>query len=62
LSALQKLLAQAFSGQGSHQAWIKYLLSEYYDPMYDYQLSKKQQRVQFRGNCSEVEEFLAALD
>ncbi|MFK5914967.1 MAG: tRNA 2-selenouridine(34) synthase MnmH [Woeseiaceae bacterium] len=34
--------------------WIKVLLVDYYDPMYDYQLSKKQERVIFKGNKNEV--------
>ncbi len=62
LGELKKLLQQAFAGQCSHQAWISYLLREYYDPMYDYQLSKKQQRIRFRGNAAEVAEFLSALN
>ena len=62
LAAMQKLLKQAFAGQGSHLAWIHYLLSEYYDPMYDYQLSKKQHRIRFRGSRDEVQGFLSALD
>tara|TARA_R110001592_G_scaffold238227_2_gene497724 strand:+ start:9630 stop:10721 length:1092 start_codon:yes stop_codon:yes gene_type:complete len=33
-----------------HRLWIKCLLSEYYDPMYDYQLGKKAGRVILRGD------------
>jgi tRNA 2-selenouridine synthase len=39
--------------QGSyegHRVWIKCLLSEYYDPMYDYQLEKKAERIILRGD------------
>ena len=43
---------------GAHRRWIKTLLTEYYDPMYDYQLSKKTERVRFRGTRSEVLEYL----
>ena len=39
--------------------WIKILLVDYYDPMYDYQLSKKQERVIFKGNQNEVFDYLA---
>lgn len=39
-----------------HREWIGQLLSHYYDPMYDYQLSKKSDRIVFRGNG---EEFIA---
>jgi len=34
--------------------FIQLLLSQYYDPMYDYQLSKKQQRIQFSGSASQI--------
>jgi tRNA 2-selenouridine synthase len=37
-----------------HQEWIKTLLLNYYDPMYAYQLEKKQHRVVFRGSAEEV--------
>tara|TARA_R110001592_G_scaffold10098_4_gene52612 strand:- start:5993 stop:7084 length:1092 start_codon:yes stop_codon:yes gene_type:complete len=33
-----------------HRIWIKCLLSEYYDPMYDYQLEKKAERIILRGD------------
>jgi len=33
-----------------HRSWIQCLLSEYYDPMYDYQLEKKADRVLLRGD------------
>jgi len=34
------------------------LLVEYYDPMYDYQIGKKQERVIFQGGEDEVLEYL----
>ncbi|MBL4580665.1 MAG: tRNA 2-selenouridine(34) synthase MnmH [Gammaproteobacteria bacterium] len=39
-----------------HRQWIERLLCDYYDPMYEYQMSKKLDRVIYRGNR---EEFLA---
>ncbi|GJM14002.1 MAG: tRNA 2-selenouridine synthase [Pseudohongiella sp.] len=39
-----------------HRHWIQRLLSEYYDPMYEYQMNKKLSRVVYRGTR---EEFLA---
>lgn len=42
-----------------HRVWIEAMLSQYYDPMYDYQLSKKNQRVVFRGNQADVIEWFA---
>lgn len=62
--ALKALLSDALQIQQNtgnsehHKAWIESLLVDYYDPMYDYQLSKKQQRVVFRGEIDEVLEFL----
>jgi len=41
-----------------HKIWIHFLLNEYYDTMYDYQLEKKSDRVLFKGNASEVKAFL----
>ena len=37
-----------------HESWIRALLIDYYDPMYDYQLSKKNKRVSFKGSREEV--------
>lgn len=33
----------------AHHAWIEALLKDYYDPMYDYQLSRKEGRILVRG-------------
>tara|TARA_B110000503_G_C7131019_1_gene406806 strand:- start:607 stop:1734 length:1128 start_codon:yes stop_codon:yes gene_type:complete len=57
---LVKLLQKALSLQSNednltdHKAWITYLLTHYYDPMYDYQLSLKQGRVVMQGTASEL--------
>lgn len=45
---------------GAHERWIALLLAWYYDPMYDYQLKAKQERIVFRGERSAVAGFLAA--
>ena len=42
----------------AHQAWIGLLLDWYYDPMYDYQLAQKQDRIVFRGDRIAVTEYL----
>ena len=44
------IMAQAFKQQAKgdnsyHKEWIRGLLTDYYDPMYAYQLEKKQQRI-----------------
>jgi len=41
-----------------HRAWIAYLLHEYYDGMYEYQLSKKAKRIVFSGSRASVFDFL----
>ena len=40
VAELTQKIQQAFSHQGDHRDWISYLLREYYDPMYDFQLTK----------------------
>jgi len=42
----------------NHLVWIEKLLNWYYDPMYDYQLSRKQDRVILTGDCSTIESYL----
>ncbi|NKQ40022.1 MAG: tRNA 2-selenouridine(34) synthase MnmH [Sulfurovum sp.] len=44
-----------------HKVWIEKLLTRYYDPMYEYQLSQKQERVIFRGNNTEILEYTSTL-
>jgi tRNA 2-selenouridine synthase len=41
-----------------HREWIFRLLTEYYDPMYDYQLSKKVERVVYRGDREAILQYL----
>lgn len=55
--AAQAAISTGFRS-GDHQSWIRLLLNEYYDPMYDYQLARKQQRVVFRGNAKQVLRWL----
>lgn len=43
----------------AHLAWLVPLLTEYYDPMYRYQLEKKSARIIFQGNSTAVAEWLA---
>ena len=57
---LQNAIA-AHAGTGeteAHRAWIRYLLHEYYDGMYEYQLSRKAGRVVFAGDHAAVLAFL----
>jgi len=52
------LLHRGFEN-GEHGPWIERLLGWYYDPMYDYQLRAKLERVVFRGPVDAVSRFLA---
>ena len=42
----------------SHELWITELIQNYYDPMYEYQLSKKAARIVFQGSSHEVRSWL----
>ncbi|MEH6911496.1 MAG: tRNA 2-selenouridine(34) synthase MnmH, partial [Oceanicoccus sp.] len=42
-----------------HHGWIAVLLTDYYDPMYEYQLSAKKDRVVFSGDYQQVLEWAA---
>lgn len=42
----------------AHKIWIGRLLQEYYDPMYDYQLEKRRERILFRGDREAVRAYL----
>ena len=44
-----------------HENWIRRMLVEYYDPMYDHQLSGKLDRVIARGNMDELEARIRTL-
>lgn len=61
---LQQLMATAIRqhrehhDSSAHRQWIHRLLIDYYDPMYDYQISKKQDRILFKGNSEQVLTYL----
>ncbi|MDF2700534.1 MAG: selU [Haloplasmataceae bacterium] len=41
-----------------HKNWIEIILKEYYDPMYNYQMTKSTNKILFKGNTEEVIDFL----
>ena len=55
---IKELMDQAFDAGATawplHRRWIVRLLSDYYDPMYDYQLQGKADRVRVRGDAAEI--------
>ncbi|MEH6549916.1 MAG: tRNA 2-selenouridine(34) synthase MnmH [Pseudomonadales bacterium] len=60
---LEQSLVEHLQGDGSlHREWIRPLLEEYYDPMYNYQLEKKTERIVFRGDDLQVREYLMHLE
>lgn len=55
----QALKTQLSTGSiDEHRSWIETLLVEYYDPMYDYQMQKKQHQVAFTGSFPEIINYL----
>ena len=49
---------QSTGSTDAHSNWLVPLLKEYYDPMYTYQLSKKSERIVFKGDYLLVKEWL----
>ena len=55
----EALAVQAISGDTRlHEDWIRTLLGDYYDPMYDYMLSHREGEIIFEGSRDEVMAFL----
>ena len=46
--------------EAQHHNWIRQLLQNYYDKMYDYQLEKKTARCIYKGTWNDIEAFLTA--
>ena len=44
--------------KNAHFQWIEQLLVNYYDKMYEYQMSKKLDRCIFSGSWNEVKSFM----
>lgn len=66
-SELDRLMQRAFQHQrwtgelDAHRDWIKGLLMSYYDPMYEYQLQKKADRILFQGDSKAVLNYFSEL-
>ena len=56
---LQTALAQHAQNPGQHEFWIQALLTDYYDRMYDYQLARKQHRVVYCGDYTDVCDYVS---
>jgi len=59
-TSINQIFLDAFTLQESsgeltqHKEWIEILLREYYDPMYDYQIEKREMPIVFKGSASEI--------
>lgn len=42
----------------AHKSWVEVLLTQYYDPMYLYQIEKRKDTIVFRGNAQAVKAYL----
>ncbi|MDB2386768.1 tRNA 2-selenouridine(34) synthase MnmH [Shewanella sp.] len=64
---LQSAINDALSVQQSrgdtrcHLDWIEQLLKQYYDPMYQYQIDKKAERILFKGDHTAMHQWLDNL-
>jgi len=56
----QALIAHEKGDPEPHRLWISGLLRDYYDPMYEYQLARRTERIVFRGDRNSVLAFLAS--
>ncbi len=55
----QALIQHQETGEITHHYdWLKILLTNYYDPLYDYGLSSREEFICFRGNYEACEEYL----
>ena len=64
-SALRDIMSAALTGNNDHdqhRAWIRGLLVDYYDPMYEYQMTKKARRVVFKGDSDTFLEWASEFD
>lgn len=52
------LTGHAAGDPGEHRQWIRDLLMQYYDPMYEYQLSQKQERIACSGDREAIQTWL----
>ena len=44
-----------------HREWLIAITKDYYDPMYLYQLKKREQKIVFKGNHQSIKEWLSEL-
>ena len=55
---VQALMEHQAGDPEGHRRWIESLLVEYYDPMYRYQIARKEKRIVFRGTKDEIIDWL----
>ena len=52
------LVTQDSNNYLDHRAWLAAILREYYDPMYNYQLNLRRDKVAFCGDFNAVQEWI----
>ena len=57
---VEQLLERGFAN-GDHQPWVERLLDWYYDPMYDYQLQKRETAPVLVGKEGVIRQYLRSL-
>ena len=63
LSVEEAYKTQQTTGDVSgHAKWIEIFLKDYYDPMYQYQIDNNTKDIIYRGNTTEVFDFLSHID
>lgn len=56
-----RMVQQSRGEMEQHKEWIRSLLRHYYDPMYDYQIDLKHEKIVFCGNTEAVLDYLRSL-
>ncbi|MEM7401051.1 MAG: tRNA 2-selenouridine(34) synthase MnmH [Pseudomonadota bacterium] len=59
-NAMQQALSmhEKSNDLSGHYVWLKIILENYYDPMYEDQLKKREEHIVFRGNYEECKNYL----
>ncbi len=57
---IEALLQHQAGNPDGHRRWIETLLVDYYDPMYSYQIARKEERIVFRGTKTAIIEWIRA--
>ncbi len=62
ITILMQACLNDYSDLIKHQEWIRILLEEYYDPMYDYQIKQKSARIIYQGSSHDFLQWAANIE